>query len=64
MKLKKVSGHWMIDDHTGSGGVKTVAAWERIVASLRADGMFRPTEDVVGIEADHMGVTFTLENKT
>lgn len=63
MKLKKVSGYWMVDDRIGTSGVKSAWGWNQIIDALHSAGEIRSDEDVIGIEIDYNGMTLTFEKR-
>lgn len=63
MKLKKVSGYWMIEDGVVGTRVSSTVSWPRVVEALKAAGIVREYEDVVGLDCEPTGLTFSVEKR-
>ncbi len=64
MKVKNVSGYWMIDDGSDASGVYVEHSWNTINRLMRAEGFVNNDEVIVGFEATQYGLRMKIEDRT
>ena len=64
MKLKNVSGYWMVAEaHEVASGTKVLVSWPRFDAFLKGneDAILKPNEYVAAVEVSQAGVYVTID---